>query len=132
MEGKRERETRRTDSPSTPSRSLSPPHPPPLPVSPPSRPTDPVAHALDTQLDYVGHASHLLSLHGGALGLSLFLPPGHAHVFELQSEAVRGNHHFHNMQKQMGNGYELVEVAGTSVDVEAVWKGVKRRVEESL
>lgn len=45
---------------------------------------DPTVHTLETQVQYVGHTSILISLHGGALGLSLFLPPGEATMIELQ------------------------------------------------
>jgi O-acetylhomoserine/O-acetylserine sulfhydrylase-like pyridoxal-dependent enzyme len=89
---------------------------------------DPTVHALETQVHFVGHATVLVSSHGGALGLSLFLPPGDATVVELQVEGVAGNYHFQHMAKEMGHGYEMVRIS-TKVDVDAVWEIVKRWVE---
>lgn len=88
---------------------------------------DPTVHALETQINYVGQSSILISSHGGALGLSLFLPPGFATVVELQVEAVKGNFHFQHMAAQTGQNYEVVEIS-RDVDVEQVWGALQRWV----
>ncbi|WVR04104.1 hypothetical protein IAU60_001103 [Kwoniella sp. DSM 27419] len=88
---------------------------------------DPTVHALETQIHYVGHTTVLVSSHGGALGLSLFLPPGDGTLIELQVEQVIGNHHFQHMAKEMGHNYELIEIAKT-VDVDRVWESLQRWV----
>ncbi|KAL7418598.1 hypothetical protein Q5752_007056 [Cryptotrichosporon argae] len=90
---------------------------------------DPTVHALETQIHYVGHASLLVSPHGGALGLALFLPPGAGALLELQVAGVRGNFHFEHMAAQMGHAYEALEI-GRDVDVERVWASVERHVRE--
>jgi len=89
---------------------------------------DPVAHALDTQIDLVGHTTILVGLHGGALGLSLFLPPGpSASIIEVQSSNVVGNYHFSTMAVEMGHHYTLVET-GKEVNLDNIWTAVKDRV----
>lgn len=88
---------------------------------------DPTVHALETQIHYVGHSDVLVSSHGGALGLSLFLPAGQATIVELQVESVRGNWHFQHMAMEMGHQYEMVAIE-KQVNVEAVWESVQRWV----
>lgn len=88
---------------------------------------DPTVHALETQIHYVGHTTILVSSHGGALGLSLFLPPGEATVVELQVESVKGNWHFQHMAVETGQQYELLEITKT-VDVDQVFRSVERWV----
>lgn len=88
---------------------------------------DPTVHALETQIHYVGHATVLVSSHGGALGLSLFLPPGDATIVELQVDGVKGNWHFQHMAAEMGHRYELVGI-DKDVDVDAVWSVIQRRI----
>ncbi|KAK4683948.1 hypothetical protein P7C73_g6260, partial [Tremellales sp. Uapishka_1] len=90
---------------------------------------DPTVHALETQIHFVGHATILVSSHGGALGLSLFLPPGDAAILELQVDAVRGNFHFEHMAKEMGHGYEMLQTEKI-VDVDRVWEVVHRWVKD--
>ncbi|WWD16799.1 hypothetical protein CI109_101231 [Kwoniella shandongensis] len=91
---------------------------------------DPTVHTLETQIHFVGHTTILLSSHGGALGLSLFLPPGEGTIVELQVEDVWGNWHFQHMAKEMGHGYEMVEI-DKWVDTEVVWQSLKKWVLEA-
>ncbi|KAK8861298.1 hypothetical protein IAR55_002117 [Kwoniella newhampshirensis] len=86
---------------------------------------DPTVHALETQIHFVGHTTILISSHGGALGLSLFLPPGDGVVIELQVEKVQGNFHFQHMAKEMGHEYEMVEIT-RKVDTDVVWQSLRR------
>ncbi|WRT65395.1 uncharacterized protein IL334_002338 [Kwoniella shivajii] len=86
---------------------------------------DPTVHALETQIHYVGHTTILVSSHGGALGLSLFLPPGDGTLIELQVENVAGNYHFEHMAKEMGHNYEVLGIK-RNVDVDQVWESVRR------
>ena len=88
---------------------------------------DPTVHALETQVHYVGHTSVLISLHGGALGLSLFLPPGHATMIELQVKEVSGNFHFEHMAYEMGHVYEQVRIT-RRVDVDSVVRTVTEQL----
>jgi len=92
---------------------------------------DPTVHALETQVQYVGHTSILISLHGGALGLSLFLPPGEATMIELQVKEVSGNFHFEHMAYEMGHVYEQLRVE-RHVNVGMVVKVVKEQLERIL
>jgi hypothetical protein len=89
---------------------------------------DPTVHALETQIHFVGHTTILVSSHGGALGLSLFLPPGRASILELQVQEVTGNYHFQHMAYEMGHGYELIGIEKT-VNVIHLWERVKSWVE---
>ena len=91
---------------------------------------DPTVHALETQIHFVGHSTILISSHGGAMGLSLFLPPGDATMIELQVKRVKGNYHFEHMAKEMGHRYEALPIS-RDVDVEQVWGSVRRWVEMS-
>jgi hypothetical protein len=88
---------------------------------------DPTVHALETQVHYVGHTSILISLHGGALGLSLFLPPGEATMIELQVKEVSGNFHFEHMAYEMGHVYEQVRIT-RKVDVDSVVRTVREQL----
>ncbi|OCF42522.1 hypothetical protein I317_03638 [Kwoniella heveanensis CBS 569] len=88
---------------------------------------DPTVHALETQIHYVGHSTILVSSHGGALGLSLFLPPGGGTILELQVENVQGNYHFQHMAYEMGHQYEVLKIE-RNVDTEQVWESVRRWV----
>lgn len=88
---------------------------------------DPMVHALETQIHFVGHTTILISSHGGALGLSLFLAPGDGAVIELQVGGVRGNYHFEHMAKEMGHEYDVLGIERT-VDVEQVWEATQTRV----
>lgn len=92
---------------------------------------DPTVHALETQIHYVGHSTILVSSHGGALGLSLFLPAGEATVIELQVEGVSGNYHFQHMAAQMGHNYELLKIEQV-VNVDQVWGSIERQVAKTL
>lgn len=86
---------------------------------------DPTVHALETQIDFVGHTTILISPHGGALGLGLFMPPGQGAIIELQVKSVQGNWHFQHLAKEKGMGYELVTISAT-VDVDEVWNKVEQ------
>lgn len=92
---------------------------------------DPTVHALETQVNYVGHTSILISLHGGALGLSLFLPPGDATMIELQVKEVSGNFHFEHMAYEMGHVYEQVRIE-RKVDVDSVVRTLREQLERLL
>jgi hypothetical protein len=89
---------------------------------------DPTVHTLETQIHYVGHTTILVSSHGGALGLSLFLPPGDAALLELQVQVAQDNYHFQHMAAEMGHYYERLGISRT-VDVEQVWGSIQRRIE---
>jgi len=89
---------------------------------------DPTVHALETQVHFVGHSTVLVSSHGGALGLSLFLPPGDAAIVELQVQTVVGNYHFEHMAYEMGHQYEMVKIE-QDVDVDHVWGAVRNHIE---
>ncbi|ORX36448.1 hypothetical protein BD324DRAFT_580795 [Kockovaella imperatae] len=91
---------------------------------------DPMVHALETQIQFVGHTNILVSSHGGALGLSLFLPPGKATLVELQVGGVAGNHHFQHMAYEMGHHYELVGIH-QKIDVDNVWEVIRQRISAS-
>lgn len=91
---------------------------------------DPTVHTLETKVHFVGHSTILVSSHAGALGLSLFLPPGDAAVIELQVPRVEGNFHFQHMAKEMGHQYEMVSIE-RDVDVEHVWRAVEKWVKRS-
>ncbi|WWC87572.1 uncharacterized protein L201_002462 [Kwoniella dendrophila CBS 6074] len=86
---------------------------------------DPTVHTLENQIHFVGHSTILVSSHGGALGLSLFLPPGDGTVLELQVENVRGNYHFEHMAKEMGHNYEVLHI-NQQVDVNQIWESTRR------
>ena len=88
---------------------------------------DPTVHALENQIQFVGHSSILISSHGGALGLSLFLPPGDGAIIELQVGGVSGNYHFQHMAYEMGHQYVLLEIKQT-VNVEQVWDALEKQV----
>ncbi|ORY27682.1 hypothetical protein BCR39DRAFT_537907 [Naematelia encephala] len=88
---------------------------------------DPTVHAIETQIHFVGHTTILASSHGGALGLSLFLPPSEATIFELQVPSVAGNFHFQHMAYGMGHHYEVLQIS-RKVDVELVWEALSRRI----
>jgi hypothetical protein len=92
---------------------------------------DPTVHALETQIHYVGHTTILVSSHGGALGLSLFLPPGRGAIIELQVHGVTGNYHFQHMAAQMGHEYQQMEIA-TVVNVDYVWQVLQRHIHTRL
>lgn len=81
---------------------------------------DPTVHALENQVHLVGHTSIMISSHGGAMGLSIFMPPGQGAMIELQVPAVMGNFPFQHMAAQTGHGYEMVQIE-RHVDVEQVW-----------
>lgn len=88
---------------------------------------DPSVHSIDTQVHMVGHASILISLHGGALGLSMFLPPGEAVVIELTVPETAGSKHFETMSAQLGLKYESM-LTEKEVDVEELWRKVEKWV----
>jgi len=92
---------------------------------------DPSVHAIENQLYLVGHSTVLVSPHSGALGLSLFLPPGYGHVIELQVPATIGWHHYDIMATEMGMRYDMVPVQRT-VDIERVWTKVREAVEKAI
>lgn len=88
---------------------------------------DPTVHALGTQIQYVGHTTILVSSHGGALGLSLFLPPGDGVLVELQVKEVEGNFHFEHMAYEMGHKYQMLQI-NRDVDVDMVWRAVEEEL----
>lgn len=88
---------------------------------------DPSVHSLDTQVHMVGHATILISLHGGALGLSMFLRPGSATVLELTVPETAGSKHFETMSAQLGLRYESM-LTSKVVDVEDLWRRVERLI----
>ncbi|KAJ7723312.1 hypothetical protein DFH07DRAFT_856129 [Mycena maculata] len=92
---------------------------------------DPTTAALAAQLGAAGRADVVVSVHAGALGLTLFMPTGRASVVELVPSGAQGNHHFHNMAHMMGMEYVRVDV-GKTVDVSAVVAQVRRVVEARL
>lgn len=92
---------------------------------------DPSVHSLETQVHLVGHTDILIGLHGGALGLSMFLHPGQAAVIELTVSETAGSRHFNTMSAQLGLGYEAM-VTPKEVDVEDLWRRVEARVREML
>ncbi|KAJ6551746.1 hypothetical protein B0H19DRAFT_1158756 [Mycena capillaripes] len=92
---------------------------------------DPTTTALAAQIGAVGRADVVVSVHAGALGLTLFMPTGRASVVELVTTGASGNQHFHNMAHMMGNQYMRVDVQKT-VDVGAVVRAVRGVVEERL
>lgn len=92
---------------------------------------DPTVHALETQVHYVGHTSILIALHGGALGLSLFLPPGDATMIELQVKEVSGNFHFEHMAYEMGHVYEQIRIE-RRVNVDSVVTTLRDQLERLL
>lgn len=92
---------------------------------------DPSVHAIENQLYLIGHSTILVSPHSGALGLSLFLPPGHGHVIELQVPATIGWHHYDIMATQMGLRYDMIPIH-RKVDIERVWGKVKKAVETAI
>lgn len=92
---------------------------------------DPSVHTIETQINLVGHANILVALHGGALGLSLFLPPGTGAIFELHTSTTTPNYHFHNMAKMMGHGYERIRIE-SHVEVDAVWEILRKMVLDRL
>ncbi|KAJ7143684.1 hypothetical protein C8R44DRAFT_138627 [Mycena epipterygia] len=92
---------------------------------------DPTTSALAAQLGAVGRADVVVSVHAGALGLSLFMPTGRASIVELVPPGASGNHHFHNMAHNLGMQYKRVDVAKT-VDVPAVVRAVREIVEARL
>lgn len=92
---------------------------------------DPSVHAIENQLYLVGHSTILVSPHSGALGLTLFLPPGYGHVIELQVPATVGWHHYDIMATEMGMGYDMVPVQRT-VDLHRVWGTLRKAVDQAL
>lgn len=92
---------------------------------------DPSVHAIENQLYLAGHSTVLISPHSGALGLSLFLPPGYGHIIELQVPATIGWHHYDIMATEMGMKYDMIPVHRT-VDISRVWKKVKQAVEDAI
>ncbi|KAJ7171073.1 hypothetical protein C8R46DRAFT_1262107 [Mycena filopes] len=92
---------------------------------------DPTTSGLAAQLGAVGRADVVVSVHAGALGLSLFLPTGRASVVELVTTGAAGNYHFHNMAHMLGMQYVRVDVLKT-VDVPAVVRAVREVVEQRL
>lgn len=92
---------------------------------------DPTVHTLGTQIHHVGHATLLISSHGGALGLSLFLPPGRGVVMELQVDDVDGNFHFEHMAYEMGHVYQMLRIS-RQVNVDMVWGAVRDELERLL
>jgi hypothetical protein len=88
---------------------------------------DPSLHSLDTQVHMVGHASILIGLHGGGLGLSMFLPPGEGAVIELTVPETVGSRHFETMAAQLGQGYEMM-LTEKQVNVEELWGRVEKWV----
>ena len=71
---------------------------------------DPSVHSLETQIRYLGHATIVIGSHGGAMGLTLFMPPGQGTVIELAVPEVAVNRHFDIIASQMGMEYEQVRI----------------------
>ncbi|KAJ7204327.1 hypothetical protein GGX14DRAFT_368755 [Mycena pura] len=92
---------------------------------------DPTTMALASQLGLVGRTDVVISVHAGALGLTLFMPTGRASVIELVPGGVYGNYHFHNMAHMMGMEYLQIDVQ-KQVDVQAVVRAVQGLVERRL
>lgn len=92
---------------------------------------DPSVHAIENQLYLVGHSTILISPHSGALGLTLFLPPGYGHVIELQVPATVGWHHYDIMATEMGMRYDMIPVQRT-VDVDRVWDTLKKAIDNAI
>ncbi|KAJ7653176.1 hypothetical protein DFH06DRAFT_1474933 [Mycena polygramma] len=92
---------------------------------------DPTTSALPAQLGAVGRADVVVSVHAGALGLTLFMPTGRASVVELITDGAQGNWHFHNMAHMMGMEYVRIGVQ-KNVDVGRVVRAVRDIVEERL
>jgi hypothetical protein len=92
---------------------------------------DPTVHALGTQIHHVGHTTILVSSHGGALGLSLFMPPGDGVIVELQVKEVSGNYHFEHMAYELGHAYEQLRIK-RAVNVDMVWDVIKQHLEGML
>ncbi len=93
---------------------------------------DPFVHTLESQIDIVGHTSILVGLHGGAMGLSLFMPPGSGAILELHTENTVLNHHFHNMASQLGRNYKTTTVLEQSINVDKAWRELEGLVMEQL
>ncbi|KAJ7248290.1 hypothetical protein B0H12DRAFT_724337 [Mycena haematopus] len=92
---------------------------------------DPTTSALPAQLGAVGRADVVISVHAGALGLTLFMPTGRASVVELMTTGAMGNWHFHNMAHMMGMEYLRIDVQ-KNVDVPKVVQAVRELVERRL
>ncbi|KAF7368841.1 hypothetical protein MVEN_00209500 [Mycena venus] len=92
---------------------------------------DPTTSALPAQLRAVGRADVVISVHAGALGLTLLMPTGRASVVELMTTGAQGNWHFHNMAHMMGMEYVRVDVQ-KNVDVSKVVRSVRELVEKRL
>lgn len=92
---------------------------------------DPTVHTLGTQIHHVGHTTVLISSHGGALGLSLFLPPGNGVVMELQVKEVENNFHFEHMAYEMGHVYQMLRIS-RQVNVDMVWGALRDEIERLL
>ncbi|KAJ7318236.1 hypothetical protein DFH08DRAFT_820231 [Mycena albidolilacea] len=92
---------------------------------------DPTTSALPAQLGAVGRADVVVSVHAGALGLTLFMPTGRASVVELMTTGAQGNWHFHNMAHMLGMEYLRIDVQ-KNVDVAKVVQGVRDLVERRL
>ncbi|KAF7312682.1 hypothetical protein MIND_00282600 [Mycena indigotica] len=92
---------------------------------------DPTTLALPAQLGMVGRADVVISVHAGALGLTLFIPTGRSSVIELVPTGAYGNQHFHNMAHMMGNEYVQIGVQ-RNVDVQKVVNSVKEVVQRRL
>ncbi|KAF7377885.1 hypothetical protein MSAN_00212100 [Mycena sanguinolenta] len=92
---------------------------------------DPTTAALPAQLGAVGRADVVVSVHAGALGLTLFMPTGRASVVEMITSGAQGNWHFHNMAHMMGMEYVRLDVQ-KEVDVPKVVQAVREVVERRL
>lgn len=86
---------------------------------------DPSVHSLDTQIHFVGNADIIIGLHGGALGLEIFMNPGQSTVIELSVPNTYRSKHFETMSAQLGLEYEAVLVDKV-VDVVKVWEVLER------
>lgn len=88
---------------------------------------DPTTLAIEDQVAWVGHSNVLVGQHGGALGLSLFLPPGEGVLLELQVGQVWHNWHFQHMALQMGHEYEMKQIH-KRVDADDVYSLIEKWV----
>lgn len=88
---------------------------------------DPTDLLIEDQIRLFGHTSVLAGAHGGALGLSLFLPPGEAAVLELRAGMGANNWHFQHMAVQMGHEYEM-KMIDKVVDVQDIYRSIERWV----
>lgn len=93
---------------------------------------DPLLVPLDTQVAYLARTDVVVGSHGGALALSLFMPPGSGAMVELQvDEVFERNFHFKNLCYALGRRYRELLVDNT-VEAGPVVDAVREMVEAVL